>query len=179
MTTKPKKDPLAILMALPGVGKATANKLNDAGFKTSASIVKAGQKGLIKAGLSAVISKKLLSAMSKKAPAKKAVTKKPTAKKSAVKKVISKAKTTAKKAAAKKVVSKAKTTAKKAATKAKSTAKKAASKATASGRKVAEKSIKRTAGSLTVKSAKSTDGRAGKTLKVPRSVADMPWFKKG
>lgn len=163
MTAKPKKDPLAILMALPGVGKATAKKLNDAGFKTAASIVKAGQKGLIKAGLSAVISKKLLSAVTKKSPAKKAATKKPTAKKSA----------------AKKVVSKAKTTAKKAATKAKSTAKKAASKATASGRKVAEKSIKRTAGSMTVKSAKSTDGRTGKTLKVPRSVTDMPWFKKG
>jgi len=168
MTAKPKKDPLAILMALPGVGKATAKKLNDAGFKTAASIVKAGQKGLIKAGLSAVISKKLLSAVTKKSPAKKAATKKPTAKKP-----------TAKKSAAKKVVSKAKSTAKKAATKAKSTAKKAASKATASGRKVAEKSIKRTAGSMTVKSAKSTDGRTGKTLKVPRSVTDMPWFKKG
>ena len=145
MTGKPKKDPLAILMTLPGVGKATAKKLSGAGLKTPASIVKAGQKGLIKAGLSAVISK---------------------------------AKSTAKKAAAKKVISKAKSTAKKAATKAKSTAKKASSKATASGRKVAEKSIKRTAGSLTVKSSKSTDGRKGKTLKVPRTVKDMPWFNK-
>ena len=163
MTGKPKKDPLAILMTLPGVGKATAKKLSDAGLKTPASIVKAGQKGLIKAGLNAVISKKLLSAVTKKSSAKKAATKKPPAKKSA----------------AKKVVSKAKSTAKKAATKAKSTAKKAASKATASGRKVAEKSIKRTAGSMTVKSTKSTDGRVGKTLKVPRSVTDMPWFKKG
>ena len=173
MTTKPKKDPLAILMALPGVGKATAKKLNDAGFKTSASIVKAGQKGLIKAGLSAVISKKLLSAVTKKSSPKKAATKKPSAKKSAAKKVVSKVKATAKKAASKKPA------AKKAVSKAKSTAKKAASKATASGRKVAEKSIKRTAGSMTVKSAKSTDGRTGKTLKVPRSVTDMPWFKKG
>ena len=178
MTGKPKKDPLAILMTLPGVGKATAKKLSGAGLKTPASIVKAGQKGLAKAGLSAVISKKLLSAVTKKSPAKKAATKKPSAKKAAVKKVISKAKSTAKKAAAKKVISKAKSTAKKATTKAKSTAKKAASKATASGRKVAEKSIKRTAGSLTVKSSKSTDGRKGKTLKVPRTVKDMPWFNK-
>ena len=162
MTGKPKKDPLAILMTLPGVGKATAKKLSGAGLKTPASIVKAGQKGLVKAGLSAVISKKLLSAVTKKSPAKKAATKKPSAKKAAVKKVISKAKSTAKKAT----------------TKAKSTAKKAASKATASGRKVAEKSIKRTAGSLTVKSSKSTDGRKGKTLKVPRTVKDMPWFNK-
>ena len=162
MTGKPKKDPLAILMTLPGVGKATAKKLSGAGLKTPASIVKAGQKGLVKAGLSAVISKKLLSAVTKKSPAKKAATKKPSAKKAAVKKVISKAKSTAKKAA----------------TKAKSTAKKASSKATASGRKVAEKSIKRTAGSLTVKSSKSTDGRKGKTLKVPRTVKDMPWFNK-
>ena len=162
MTGKPKKDPLAILMTLPGVGKATAKKLSGAGLKTPASIVKAGQKGLVKAGLSAVISKKLLSAVTKKSPAKKAATKKPSAKKAAVKKVISKAKSTAKKAT----------------TKAKSTAKKASSKATASGRKVAEKSIKRTAGSLTVKSSKSTDGRKGKTLKVPRTVKDMPWFNK-
>jgi hypothetical protein len=167
MTSKPKKDPLAILMTLPGVGKATAKKLSDAGIKTQASIAKAGQKGLIKAGLSAVMSKELLSAVTKKPTAKKTATKKPSAKKAATKKP------TAKKAATKKP------TAKKAATKAKSTAKKALSKAAASGRKVAEKSIKRTTGSMTVKSSKSTDGRKGKTLKVPRTVKDMPWFNKG
>jgi len=187
MTSKPKKDPLAILMTLPGVGKATAKKLSDAGIKTQASIAKAGQKGLIKAGLSAVMSKELLSAVTKKPTAKKTATKKPSAKKAATKKpTVKKAATkkpTAKKAATKKPTAKKaatkKPTAKKAATKAKSTAKKASSKAAASGRKVAEKSIKRTTGSMTVKSSKSTDGRKGKTLKVPRTVKDMPWFNKG
>tara|TARA_B110001452_G_scaffold181960_1_gene152823 strand:+ start:1100 stop:1621 length:522 start_codon:yes stop_codon:yes gene_type:complete len=172
MTDKPKKDPLAILMALPGVGKATAKKLSDAGIKSSAAVVKAGQKGLLKAGLSAVISKKLLSALSKKSPAKKAASKKPAAK-STAKKAATKAK-----AAVKKTATKAKSTAKKTATKAKSAAKNAASKATASGRKVAEKTVKRTGGSQTVKSSKSTDGRKGKTLKVPRTVKDMAWFRK-
>ena len=58
------------------------------------------------------------------------------------------------------------------------TAKAAASKAVASGRKVAEKTIKKTGGSKSVKTSKSTDGRKGKTLKVPRSVKDMAWFRK-
>jgi hypothetical protein len=164
-------------MTLPGVGKATAKKLSDAGIKTQASIAKAGQKGLIKAGLSAVMSKELLSAVTKKPTAKKTATKKPSAKKAATKKPSAK-KAATKKPTAKKAATK-KPTAKKAATKAKSTAKKALSKAAASGRKVAEKSIKRTTGSMTVKSSKSTDGRKGKTLKVPRTVKDMPWFNKG
>ncbi len=68
MAANPKKDPLATLMALPGVGKATAKKLSDAGITSPAKIVKAGQKGLVKAGLSAVISKKLLSIVSRKKP---------------------------------------------------------------------------------------------------------------
>ena len=151
MAGKSKKDPLATLLALPGVGKATAKKLSDAGIKSSSGIVKAGSKGLIKAGLSAAISKKLLSVVSKKAPAKKTAAKKPAAKKSAAKKMAGKAK---------------------------STAKKAASKATAAGRKVAEKTAKSTGGRNTVPSSKSNDGRKGKTLKVPPSVKDMPWFRK-
>ena len=167
MAGKSKKDPLATLMALPGIGKATAKKLSDAGIKSSANIAKAGQKGLVKAGLSALISKKLIAAVSKKSPAKKAAAKKPAAKKPA-----------AKESAAKKAIVKAKDTAKKAVAKTKGTAKKAASKATAAGRKVAEKTIKSTGGSKTVKSSKSADGRAGRTLNVPRSVTDMPWFRK-
>ena len=141
MAAKPKKDPLAALMALPGVGKATAQKLFDAGIETPAGVNKAGQKGLTKAGVSAAISKKLLAAVVKKS--------------------------------AKKATSKAKTTAKKAATKTKA----AASKAAAAGRKVAEKTVSK-AGDHKVKSEKSKDGRKGKTLKVPRSVKDMAWFKK-
>ena len=58
------------------------------------------------------------------------------------------------------------------------TAKKAASKATAAGKKVAEKTVEMTKGDQKVKAVKSDDGRKGKTLKVPRSVADMPWFRK-
>ena len=91
MAAKSKKDPLATLMALPGVGKATAKKLSDSGIKTAAGIKKAGQKGLVKAGLSAVISKKLLSAVTKKSPAKKTAPKKAAPKKAAAKKVASKA----------------------------------------------------------------------------------------
>ena len=45
MAGKSKKDPLEALMAIPGVGKATAKKLSDAGIKSAAGIKKAGQKG--------------------------------------------------------------------------------------------------------------------------------------
>ena len=58
MAAKPKKDPLAALLTIPGVGKATAQKLSDAGIKSAAGVNKAGAKGLAKAGLSAAISKK-------------------------------------------------------------------------------------------------------------------------
>ena len=54
-----------------------------------------------------------------------------------------------------------------------------APKATAAGKKVAEKVVEKTKGTQKVKSEKSKDGRKGKTLKVPRSVTDMPWFRKG
>ena len=55
MAGKSKKDPLEALMAIPGVGKATA-KLSDAGIKSAAGIKKAGEKGLLKAGLTAAAS---------------------------------------------------------------------------------------------------------------------------
>ena len=152
MAAKPKKDPLAALMALPGVGKATAQKLSDAGIKSAAGINKAGSKGLAKAGLSAAISKKLLAAV-----AKKGATKAATKVKSTAKKTTAKAKSTAKKAASK--------------------TKAAASKAAAAGKKVAEKTVNKS-GQHKVKSEKSKDGRKGSTLKVPRSVKDMAWFNK-
>ena len=148
MAAKPKKDPLAALMALPGVGKATAQKLFDAGIKTPAGVNKAGEKGIAKAGVSAAISKKLLAAVVKKS-AKKAASK--------TKAAASNAKSTAKKASSK--------------------TKAAASKAAAAGRKVAEKTVSK-AGDHKVKTEKSKDGRKGNTLKVPRSVKDMAWFKK-
>ena len=44
MAGKSKKDPLEALMAIPGVGKATAKKLSDAGIKSAAGIKKAGEK---------------------------------------------------------------------------------------------------------------------------------------
>ncbi|MDP6869862.1 MAG: helix-hairpin-helix domain-containing protein [Candidatus Poseidoniaceae archaeon] len=159
MAAKPKKDPLASLMALPGIGKATAKKLHDSGIKSAAAIGKAGVKGLNNAGISPATAKKILAAVPKKKAASKA----------AAKKVASKAKSTVKKAA-KKTKSKAKKTT--------AAAKKAASKATAAGKKVAEKVITEADGSKRVKSSKSKDGRKGSTLKVPRSVKDMPWFRK-
>ena len=83
--SKTKKDPLAELMKLPGVGKATAQKLFDSGIKSEAGVKKAGEKGLAKAGISAAISKKLLAAVVK-TTAKKAATKaKATAKKAPAK----------------------------------------------------------------------------------------------
>ena len=85
MAAKPKKDPLATLMAIPGVGKATAQKLNDAGIKSPAGINKAGSKGLAKAGLSAAISKKLLAAVAKKSATKAVSKAKSSAKSAAIK----------------------------------------------------------------------------------------------
>ena len=101
MAAKPKKDPLATLMAIPGVGKATAQKLSDAGIKSAAGINKAGAKGLANAGISAAISKKLLAAVAKNT-AKKATTKAKSTAKSAASKTkaaAAKAKTSAKKTA--------------------------------------------------------------------------------
>ena len=89
------------------------------------------------------------------------------------------------KKAAKKTATKAKSSAKKAVTKTKSTAKKAAtkskaaaSKAAASSRKVAQKVVDQKKGTNTVKTEKSKDGRKGMTLKIPKSVEGMSWFRK-
>ena len=93
MAGKSKKNPLAALMAVPGIGKATAEKLNKAGIKTPAGMKKAGKKGLEKAGISASLIKKLLASTPKKAAPKK---------KAAAKKVAPKKKAAPKKAAPKK-----------------------------------------------------------------------------
>ena len=114
MAGKSKKNPLAALMAVPGIGKATAEKLNKAGIKTPAGMKKAGKKGLEKAGISASLIKKLLASTPKKATPKK---------KAAAKKVAPK-----KKAAAKKAAPKKKAAAKKVAPKKKAAPKKAAPK---------------------------------------------------
>ena len=147
MASKSKKDPLAALMSLPGIGKATAKKLSDAGIKSASGIKKAGKKGLMKAGLSLNMSEKLLKTVNKGQSVKAAA-------KSAAKKVKSTAKTATKKT------------------------KSTASKAVASSKKVAQKTVSENDGSKKVKFVKSTDGRKGKTLKIPRSVKDMAWFKK-
>ena len=86
MAGKSKKNPLAALMAVPGIGKATAEKLNKAGIKTPAGMKKAGKKGLEKAGISASLIKKLLASTPKKAtPKKKAAPKKAAPKKKSAK----------------------------------------------------------------------------------------------
>lgn len=154
MASKSKKEPLAALMSLPGVGKATAKKLSDAGIKSAAGIKKAGKKGLTKAGLTANMSEKLLNTVNKGQIVKTAVKKSAAKAKNAAKKVKSRTKAAAAKA------------------------KSSASKAVSSSKKVAKETVKGNDGSKKVKSIKSTDGRKGKTLKVPRSVKNMPWFKK-
>jgi DNA-binding protein HU-beta len=144
------------LTALPGIGAATAKKLISAKIDTVSKIASAGSKKLQDAGLSAAVAKKI-GAAAKTADkasksAKKAATKAKTATKSTAKKTT---------AAAKKAASKTKSAAKKVSQKASKAKKTAVSKA-----------------KQTVKSSKSTDGRKGSTLRVPRSVTDMPWFKK-
>ena len=157
MAAKKKSHEKAIktLMTLPGVGKASAEKLAKAGMKTVGDVAKAGNKGLVSAGISAAAAKKILAgaASSAKDTAKKAVKK------------------TTKSAAKKKaeVIKKAKSIA----TTTKATAKKAAKKV----EEVAEATVEKTKGSMQVKSEKSKDGRKGSTLKVPRSVTDMPWYR--
>jgi hypothetical protein len=158
------------LTALPGIGAATAKKLVSAKIDTVSKVASAGSKKLQDAGLSAAVAKKVGAAA--KIANKASGT---------VKKVASKAKTatksTAKKSssAAKAAASKTKTGAKKVTSKTKAAAKKATSKTKAAAKKVSKKAgdVKKSA-----KSSKSSDGRKGSTLRVPRNVTDMPWFNK-
>jgi hypothetical protein len=169
------------LTALPGIGAATAKKLVSAKIDTVSKVASAGSKKLQDAGLSAAVAKKVgaaakaadkASGAAKKAASKAKTATKTTAKKSAgaAKKAASKSKTAAKKAS-----SATKAAAKKATSAAKSTSKKAATKSKAAAKKVSEKLSK---AKNTVKSSKSSDGRKGSTLRVPRKVTDMPWFNK-
>jgi hypothetical protein len=166
------------LTALPGIGAVTAKKLISAKIDTVSKVASAGSKKLQDAGLSAAVAKKVGAAA--KVADKASVT---------VKKVASKAKTatksTAKKSssAAKTAASKTKTAAKKATSKTKAAAKKTVSKTKAAAKKVSKKAgdVKKSTLAKTkkaVKPSKSSDGRKGSTLRVPRNVTDMPWFNK-
>ena len=63
--------------------------------------------------------------------------------------------------------------------KASKAAKEATEKAVGKGQKVAEKVVEKTkAAGTSLKTSKDKD-RKGATIKVPKSVKDMPWFKKG
>jgi hypothetical protein len=155
------------LTALPGIGAVTAKKLISAKIDTVSKVASAGSKKLQDAGLSAAVAKKVGAAA--KVADKASVT---------VKKVASKAKT-ATKSTAKKSSSAAKT----AASKTKTAAKKATSKTKAAAKKVSKKAgdVKKSTLAKTkkaAKSSKSSDGRKGSTLRVPRNVTDMPWFNK-
>ena len=158
------------LTSLPGVGAATAKKLQAAKLGTVAKIAKASVGDLKKAGLSLAIAKKVHAA-AKAASATKATAKKATKKASeSAKKATSKAKTASKKASEK---------ASKVSSKASKAAKEATQKAVGKGQKVAEKVDEKTKSAGTsLKTAKDKD-RKGATIKVPKSVKDMPWFKKG
>ena len=157
------------LTSLPGVGAATAKKLKAAKLGTVAKLAKASLGDLKNAGLSAGVATKVLAAA-----------KAGTATKETVKKTTGKAASAAKKAA-----SKAKSTSKKAASKAKSTSKKAATatkaateKAVGKGQKVAEKVVQQTKSAGTALKTSKDSGRKGRNIAVPKSVKDMPWFKK-
>jgi hypothetical protein len=166
------------LTALPGIGAATAKKLVSAKIDSVAKVASAGSQKLQDAGLSAAVAKKV-SAAAKAAGKASGSAKKAASKAKAV------TKSTAKKSssAAKKTALKAKTAAKKATVATKSATNKAASKTKAAAKKVSKKATeakKATASKVkhTVKSSKSSDGRKGSTLRVPRKVTDMPWFNK-
>tara|TARA_B100001564_G_scaffold180470_1_gene151550 strand:+ start:149 stop:601 length:453 start_codon:yes stop_codon:yes gene_type:complete len=149
MAAKKGSSKIDVLTALPGVGAATAKKLVAAKLDSVSKVAGAGAKKLQDAGLSAAVAKKVGAAAKAVEKTKKATKSTASKAKAATKKTTTKAKS-ATKATAKKATSAAKSTA----AKAKSTAKK------------------------TLPSKKSDDGRKGATLKVPRSVRDMPWFKK-
>ena len=166
------------LTALPGIGAATAKKLIGAKIDTVSKVASAGSKKLQDAGLSAAVAKKVSTAA-------KGVEKTSSAAKKATSKAKAATKTATKKTStvAKKAASKTKSATKKATTATKSTAKKIVSKTKASAKKVSKKvtETKKAALSKTskaVKSSKSSDGRKGSTLRVPRKVTDMPWFNK-
>ena len=164
------KDKPTDLTSLPGVGAATAKKLVTAKYNTVAKVAKASVKDLQSAGLSAAVAKKVHAA----AKAASATT---SAAKSAAAKGASAAKKTASKAT--KATKSAGSKAKKGASKAASTTKASAVKAVAKGQEIAEDVVEKTKSPPSSLKTKKEDNRKGSTIKVPRSVKDMPWFKKG
>ncbi|MGYP005727578701 len=146
------------ITSLPGVGAATAKKLTAVKLGTVAKIAKASLGDLQKAGLSVSVAKKV----------------------SAAAKAANDAKTTAKNVsdkatgAAKKAASKAKSTSKKAVEATKKSSAKVVGKAT----KVAEKVVEKTKGAATTLKTTKVEDRKGSNISVPKSVKDMPWFKK-
>lgn len=149
------------LGSLDGVGPATLKKLNSLKITTIAGLSKASQKSLEGAGIAAATAKKMIAAA----------------------KIAHKATSTTKKAAS--VTKKAGASAKKAGQSVTSTTKKtakkvsdASSKAVATSKDVAKKVVedaKETAASL---NQKSSSERKGTNISIPKSVKDMPWFKK-
>jgi nucleotidyltransferase/DNA polymerase involved in DNA repair len=146
------------LTSLPGVGAATAKKLTAAKIDSIAKLASSTPKALQKAGLSVAVAKKVHAAA----------------------KVADKAKSTVKKAkdSVKSKSKKAKTAAKKTASSTATKAKAATQKVLKKSQDVAETAVEKTKSVSSLKTKKESD-RKGATIKVPRSVKDMPWFKRG
>ena len=169
------------ITSLPGVGKATASKLNAAKFNTIAKIAKASTNDLKKAGLTLAVAKKVHAA-AKAANATKTAVKAATTKgAAAAKKASGKAAAAAKKASGKAAAAAKKTTskAKQGASKAAKVTKASTQKAVTKGQEMAEKVVEKTKSAGTSLKTKKEKDRKGATINVPRSVKDMPWFKKG
>ena len=168
------------ITSLPGVGKATATKLKAAKYNTIAKIAKASTNDLKKAGLTLAVAKKVHAAAKAASATKTAVKSATTKGASAAKKASGKAAAAAKKAsgktaaAAKKATSKAKQSASKAAKATKASTQKAVTK----GQEMAEEVVEKTKTAGTSLKTKKEKDRKGATINVPRSVKDMPWFKK-
>ena len=156
------------LTSLPGVGAATAKKLKAAKLTSIAMVAKASPSKLQKAGLSVAIAGNVLKAAKAANTVKNVATASKAKAKSKAKGVAEKAKNAAKKAA-----EKSKNTTKKAS----AAGKKATQKVMDKSQKVAEKVVEKTKATTSLKT-KKDDDRKGETIKVPRSVKDMPWFKK-
>lgn len=145
------------LTSLPGVGAATAKKLKAAKLTSIGLVAKATPSKLQKAGLSVAVASNVLKAAKAASTVKKAAASSKEKAKSSAKKAASKTKKTAQKA--------------------KAASKKATQKVMEKSQKVAEKVVENTTTTTSLKT-KKEDDRKGDTIKVPRSVKDMPWFKK-
>ncbi|MEK9730950.1 MAG: helix-hairpin-helix domain-containing protein [Candidatus Poseidoniales archaeon] len=149
------------LSSLDGVGPATIKKLKSLKITTVAGLSKASQKSLEGAGIAASTAKKMISAAKVASKAS-----------SATKKTVS---------ATKKVGTSAKKAGKSASSATKKTAQKvseASSKAVAKSKDVAKKVVEDTKETAASLKQKSSADRKGTNISIPKSVKDMPWFKK-